>query len=162
MVTDELIWSPASRLIVPVSPGANAMIWLPPRLAAMASASRRVVKPCVSESAKVVTRMAGMPLLRENDTGEAPAVAAVTEYGPPGTPLAVAVTVAVPEAIVTVPDGLNVAEAPFAGAVKTTTPPSTGSPGLFGVTLTSNARRERRIGGCRLVVAGGDGQREPR
>ena len=68
------------------------------------------MKPCVGESANVVTTMAGGPLLRENDTGDAPAVAAVTEYGPPSMPLAVAVTVAVPEAIVTGPEGMNVAE----------------------------------------------------
>ena len=91
MVTDEQISRPTSRLIVPLRPGANVMVWLPPRLAAMASASRRVVKPCVSESANVVTTIVG-PLFSENETGEAPAVAAVTEYGPPRIPLAVAVT----------------------------------------------------------------------
>ena len=62
----------------------------------------------------------------------------------------------------TVPDGLNVAEAPLAGAVKVTTPPSTGSPGLFGVTLTSSAVGNAVRDGCRLVVAGDDGQGEPR
>ena len=139
MVTDELISRPAARLIVPVRPGANVMVWLPPRLAAKASASRRVVKPCVSESAKLVTTIPPIPLLKENETGDAPVVAAVTKYGPPKTSLAVAVTDAVPEAIVTGPDGMNVAEAPVAGAVKVTTPPSTGSTGLFGVTLTASA-----------------------
>ena len=45
------------------------------------------------------------------------------------------------------PDGLNVAEAPFAGEVKVTAPPSTGSPGLFGVTLTSSAVGNTVLGG---------------
>ena len=121
---------------MPVSPVQRDGL-APPMPAARPSASRRVMKPGVSESASVVTTRRGIPLLRENDTGEAPAVAAVTEYGPPGTALAVAVTVAMPEAIVTGPDGLNVAEAPLEGGGEVTTPPSTGSPGLFGVTLTA-------------------------
>ena len=70
--------------------------------------------------------------------------------------------VPLPEAIVTGPDGLSVAEAPLAGAVKVTTPPSTGSPGLFGVTLTSSAVGNAVLTGVGLVVAGDDGQGEPR
>ena len=34
MVTSEPISRPPPRLIVPVRPGANVMVWLPPRLAA--------------------------------------------------------------------------------------------------------------------------------
>ena len=78
-------------------------------------------------------------LIRENVSGAAPAAVAVTGYGPPGMPLAVAVTDAAPEVIVAGPDGLSVAEAPLVGVVKDTTPPSTGSPGLFGVIVTCNA-----------------------
>src|SRR5271157_1682613 len=143
IVTFEPIVRPLLSVIVLVTPGSKrleskVMVWLPPSVAALAIAWRKVVKPGVGESASVVTSRLNK-LVRENDTVEAPGVATVTSYGPPAVPLAVAVTEAVPEAIVTGTDGLSVAEAPLAGGAKVTTPPSTGSPELFGVTVTCSA-----------------------
>src|SRR5208337_2073803 len=137
MVKLELISKPLESAIEPVRPAAKLTVWLPPSVAALASAWRRVVSPGVGESASVLTtRLSDSVLVRENDTGEASVVATVTAYGPPGMPLAVAVTDAVPDVIVTGPEELSVAEAPLPGTVNVTTPPSTGSPGFFGVTVT--------------------------
>ena len=128
----------------------------------MASALRRVVKPAGRESANVVTTRLGGPLLllKENDTGEASVAAAVTAYGPPAMALAVAVTEAVPEAIVTGPDGLQRRRGPARGRGEGHNAPIDGSPGFFGVTVTWSAVGNGRIGGRGLVVAGGDGQGE--
>lgn len=65
----------------------------------------------------------------------APVAAAVTVYAP-GVPFAVAITLAVVPLIVAVPAD-SVAAAPFTGVtVKVTTPPATGSPVFFAVTVT--------------------------
>src|SRR5271157_5632646 len=137
MVTFELISRTVPRVMVPVRSGSKVTVWSPPSVAAWASAWRRVVRPGVGESASVLTtRLSDSVLVRKNDAGKAPAVAAVTAYGPPAMPLAVAVTDAVPDAILTGFEELSVAEAPLPGTVNVTTPPSTGSPGFFGVTVT--------------------------
>src|SRR5947209_6186492 len=77
-------------------------------------------------------------LVREKlSAAVAPAAAAVTVYGPPAVALAVTLTLAEPLAAT----GAGLADvkaalAPEPGAVKLTRPPATGSPSLFGVTVT--------------------------
>jgi hypothetical protein len=62
MVTLELITNPLLRVIVPVSPEVKVMVGLPPSVAALASASRRLVTPSLELTTSVVvvtTRLGG-------------------------------------------------------------------------------------------------------
>ena len=69
----------------------------------------------------------------------------MTVYGPPTLPSAVAVTLAAPAARVAVV-AESVAEGPEPGARKVTTPPSTGSTGLFAATVTESGLANAAFG----------------
>ena len=72
-------------------------------------------------------------------------------------PLFVAVTLAVPLALMVAGLPVSSADAPLAGGVNVTRPPATGSIGLLAVTVTTSGAN--RTGG--LAASRGDGDGEP-